>query len=191
MQRRAQLVAEADDIIRGIEALQTSAFDAFSPHNGRPFVPQKSLRNYLTVPRIKVLLRSYDLPSRAAENIRNYYLRVLAILLEIGKAKHVLHFLPHDGLADDFLPFDELHKNKWPSNSRKFFDKFYDAQWKFCAQQLKTGRLDNKRIDPNRILPFTTKACLKSGPDSEVLKVDVHPEYNDLVPKVCHLFTQS
>jgi hypothetical protein len=112
MERRAQLVSQVDDILRGVEALQTPAFDAFSPAPDTPFVPKQALRSYLTQNKIKTLLRSCRRPTNQAENIRNYYLAVFATLLEIGKGKYILHFIPYDGFANEFLPFDEFTKKK-------------------------------------------------------------------------------
>jgi hypothetical protein len=184
MERRAQLVSQVDDILRGIEALQIPAFDAFSPASGRLFVPKQALRSYLTPNKIETLHRSCRRPTSHSEKVRNYYLAVFAILFEIGKGKYILHFIPYDGFADEFLPFDEFTKKKWPHDCRKFFDKFYDTQWEFCAQQLKAGRLENKRMDPKRIIPIIAKVCLKGGPNANILKIKVHPDYNELVSKV-------
>jgi hypothetical protein len=179
MDNQTQLATETDDILRHIDNLQVLAFDAYSPLPGRAFVPKVSLREYLSHDKVKTLLKFCGLSVVDWHTIHTHYLTVFVILLGIGKGKYITHFRSHDALADDQLPFHT--GSNWPSVCLKFYDKFDDAQWRFCAQELRADRLDDRMFLWKRIIPITSKTMLKDSADSETYRVEIHPDY---APKV-------
>lgn len=166
---------EIDQLRKHIDEHACFTFD------GQKFVPKRALREYLKQDKIKKFLDLYNVPRHKWEAISNDYLAVFVILLLIGHGPYILSFLPYDNLSDTFLPF--LNSENWPAGSKALFKDFERTQWVFCAQELRSDRLDDKWFDPNLILSITSKIPLKSS-DSKTYKIEIHPDYNLLSPNV-------
>jgi hypothetical protein len=175
MASKTQLVSEVDDILRHVACLQIAAFDAYSPLEGRSFIPKTAVRNYLTRNKIRTLLAYCGLPSYEWETIHSHYMTVFIVLISIGKGKYIAHFRGHDFLADEHLPYYDA--GSWPPACLKFFDRFYDSQWKFCAQDFPVNRLDDRIYHWKRIMPMTSKQILKRSADSTTYKIEIHSDY--------------
>ena len=120
--------------------------------------------------------------------ILNRYTAVFCILLELGKGKHIEHFVRHDNLRDTCLPFT-LSKTArdldFPDDPKDapFFQKFYEAQWKFSAPVFNYPM--HEEFDENVILPITAKEQIHTSKALSVTlyKIQLHHNYNQLEPR--------
>jgi hypothetical protein len=159
------------------------AFDDPSQPNGRPFISRHALQQQLSHDSIKTLLDYNGIRNVDVDNIYKHYISVFGILLQIRKYEYIPYFVAHEHFSDDYLPFRD--SAGWFEEYRaNFFAAFYESQWAFCAQKFRSGRLDNIVLHQNRILPFVHKLTIQEGSDAKVEKVEIHPHYNELVPKV-------
>jgi hypothetical protein len=183
MSRRTELASQVERIIKRIEQLPVLAYDDPFQPNGRPFISRHVLQQELSRDRIKKLLDYRLIRNVDVGTIYDHYICVFGILLQIGKYEHIPYFIEHDHFSDDWLPFRD--SAGWFDEHRDdFFSAFYKHQWAFCARTFRLGRLDNIQIQEDRILPIIDKSTLKKGSDSLVQKVEIHSDYNELVPKV-------
>ncbi|KAF2687076.1 kinase-like protein [Lentithecium fluviatile CBS 122367] len=171
-----------DDFLKYINSAEVLAIDPSSPQERRAFVPEDDLHGYLSESTIRRLLSCYNLSATECTSIRGDYLIVFTILIYIGKGIHIAQFLAHERLSDRFLPL--LNDHDLPHGCKDFFDRFYEAQWRFCAQRLRIGRLNDTQLDDRRIIPILESEALHEGPDSCTYKVKVHPSYNQLLEKI-------
>ena len=172
----------AADCIEYLRQKEAWAFDPSSPDARRAFVPIHVLQRYLDKPRIERLLSYFHRSAADWRWIQSDYLAVFAVLITIDKGAYITHFTWHDHLADDRLP--SISASDLPPDCRSFFPQFAAARWRFCAQTLRKGRLNEKRFPPETIIPITSYRPLKEGPDSSTYKVKIHPDYNQLADKV-------
>ncbi|KAF2852755.1 hypothetical protein T440DRAFT_17282 [Plenodomus tracheiphilus IPT5] len=184
MARSTQSANLVSDILRGLEGLQVKAFDLAIRSESQFFIPRPVLRDYLTLTRIRLLLKFRGVVEDIAQVVRDQYIAVFGILLRMGKWEHIIYFLRSDRFADNRLPFYECES--WRPSCRNYYQDFIKAQWEFCAQGLKDGGLyDNELLD-DQVMPITSMRSLKAGPDTLVDIVRVHRDYNYLVPKNRH-----
>jgi hypothetical protein len=180
---RSQLDTHVADIITHLDQLQVREQDALSRNLGRPFVPRHTLQQYLSRDKIRQILEFCNVWDVDLDTIRNHYIAVFGILVQIKRPEYIGHFITHQHFADDRLPF--LDRESWLEDYRgDFFKDFYEAQWKYCAQDFRPGRLDNIVIQKERILPFESRSLIKRGADSKVEKVEIHKYYHSLRPIV-------
>ncbi|KAF2813081.1 uncharacterized protein BDZ99DRAFT_473802 [Mytilinidion resinicola] len=151
----------------------------------KEFVPLDLLEAYLDQRRVTQLLAALPGVIDAA-NVLEHYLRVFAILIIIGKAEYIKHFLQHSDLEDKILPITSLNHrpSHWPSvaDSNDFFPSFYKAQWQFCALDF-TQKLKGSVLDEDLILPIIEKKELGSGGSAAIYKIKLHDAYNHLVER--------
>ncbi|KAM3071948.1 hypothetical protein ACMFMG_008416 [Clarireedia jacksonii] len=160
------------------------------PNNDTPtnFLPDHLLHAYLTADncrRLKMLLGAIfagddEIPSY--EEIARNYSKSFCILLLIGKAKYILHFVEHSSLIDAHLPFStEPPPYKFPTDTEDncFLERFCERQWIFCAPRLEI--CNKKTWEDNRILPIIRKEILDTGGSAKVFKIELQPEYNRLI----------
>ncbi|KAI9793927.1 MAG: hypothetical protein M1816_007179 [Peltula sp. TS41687] len=149
------------------------------------FVPEPDLQDYFDDSnRLRRILRaiypSSGLIPVHGTTIKNHYVKVFAILLCIGKGCYIEHFIRHDSLNDQRLPFDE-RPHYFPSTGsgdRNFFSSFYDWQWMFCAP---TFSYKGQNVwQARRILPILSKEEISGGGSAVTYKIDLHPAYNSL-----------
>jgi hypothetical protein len=136
------------------------------------FIRRATLRDYLTPNQLRKLLNSHG----ELDAVKTAYLVVFAILVFIGKGIYITRFIPHNDLDDEHLPFQ--HFGGWPDDCLEFKEQFFKAQWQFCAQSLKIGRLNETRLSSEVIVPITRRTLLKKGVVSSTYVVDIHPEYD-------------
>ncbi|KAH9872121.1 hypothetical protein J1614_006383 [Plenodomus biglobosus] len=180
----AQFAYQVLDIIRGLDALQVKTFDITARFDGRSFIPRAALQKYLTLASIRVLLKHQRIEDDIAENIRDNFIAVFAILIRMNKWDHITYFIQSDEFLDSRLPFYDC--GSWHQACRNHFNEFRKTQWEFCAQPLADGTLHNIRLHEDRIIPVTLIRSLKSGPDATVDLLEVHHDYNLLVQKDQH-----
>jgi hypothetical protein len=166
----------AADFLDYLQQLEVLAIDPNLPDPQRKFVSTHALERYLDKPTLESLL-GYCYESVAEwRTIKSGYLAVFALLITIRKGAYIKHFIRHNHLTDDRLPF--LNASDLPRDCNYFFTQFEEAQWRFCALSLQEDRLVNKRFAPELIIPFTSCKLVKSGPDSNTYIVEVHPDYS-------------
>ncbi|KUJ17135.1 kinase-like protein [Mollisia scopiformis] len=113
------------------------------------------------------------------EVVQNQYLKTLCILLSIGGAGYIRHFVEHDGLADVRLPHTSKPQNFPISPSRlNLWDLFYEKQWVFCAAEM-SYKINNS-LEPHRILPIVEREVLGRGGSAVVSKIVLHKSFNKL-----------
>lgn len=116
---------------------------------------------------------------RVSEIVTSYSV-VFAILVFIGHGEYILNFLPHETLGDDRLPF-ETRPNKFPwapSDSVELFDRFQQAQSRFCA--VRFNRSTTPEFDDSRPMPYLSKELLDEGGSAKVYKVQIHAAHDML-----------
>ena len=115
----------------------------------------------------------------SAETIRRFYLRPFVILLCAGYGKMIGHFLRHQHLRDDHLPFRGCPSD-FPvsSGSNEIWQRFNEHQWKFCAVELHFDM--GLELGEHDILLITTKTSIASGASAKVSRIEVHPDYDRL-----------
>lgn len=175
------------DFRQNLEDAEVLAIDINSvpgAETHRSFVPFDDLKRLLPEHVLKTLLGYYDIPMNNWKVIQERYLRVFTILFVIDKAKEIERLLHWDRLADERLPFEEHDVTILPGVT-SFFQDFYKAQWKFCAYKIRQYSLNDTRLAEEHILPITSRELLNQGANSWTYKVEIHPSYNFLAPKVC------
>jgi hypothetical protein len=113
-----------------------------------------------------------------AREIATRYSVVFAILISIGHGEYILNFLPHESLCDKKLPFETRPtKFPWaPSDSVELFDRFQEAQSRFCA--VKFERNTTPEFDDSQPMPYLSKELLDEGGSAKVYKVQIHASHD-------------
>lgn len=107
--------------------------------------------------------------------------KVLCILLRIGKAEMIGLFLKDLELQDSKLPFGLQQPQRFPpSTDPDFYKSFCQEQHVFCAVEFAQGM--NWSFAPDRILPIIAMKSIKPGVSSTIRKIEVHNDYDHLVP---------
>jgi hypothetical protein len=112
--------------------------------------------------------------------IVNRYSVVFAILVSIDHGQHILNFLPYEILCDDRLPFEARPaKFPWaPSDSGELFDRFQEAQSRFCAVMF--NRNSTPVFDDGQPMPYLSKELLDEVGSAKVYKVQIHASHDML-----------
>ena len=112
--------------------------------------------------------------------VQDSYLRTFCILLSIGAARYIRHFVEHDGLSDSQLPHHTSRPDNFPiSPSRPdLWKSFCDKRWVFCATEMKFKI--NVTLKPNQILPIVERKVLGKGGSAVVSKIVLHKSFNKL-----------
>jgi hypothetical protein len=160
------------------------------PNSDMPtkFLPDHLLRDYLTANNyrqlkkllVAIFAENEETPSH--EEIASYYYKSFCILLLIGKARFIRHFVQHNSLDDTHLPFSkERPPSGFPTDTDDpfFLTRFCERQWTFCAPylEIRTSRI----MEDSRILPIIKKEILDTGGSAKVFKIELQPEYNRLI----------
>ncbi|KAG8532869.1 uncharacterized protein KY384_002747 [Bacidia gigantensis] len=149
------------------------------------YISFKRLKEYLSQRhRTRDLLRGVyydrdegDLPRVDASTCK--HLRIFSILLCTRGARHIDHFLRHEGLCDQNLPF-LIKPPYWPkSTDDTLFKAFQEQQWLFCPQYLEQLG-DGREFNDKRVLPFKKHGKMWEGGSAIVQKIEVEDEYNKL-----------
>ena len=152
------------------------------------FIPPSAVNEYLGAQgRVEGLLGSifrHETSSIMAintEGIRRHYLRSLAVLLLIGKGPMIKHFVQYTSLQDQHLPHRSRPEDFPFSSDASFFHEFFKQQWQFCAMDLEYNM--NLHLHEEEILPITHKEEVGHGGNAVIYKIEVHENYNKLVPQ--------
>jgi hypothetical protein len=158
-----------------------------APEVNCPFMPDPKLETYFRNHRkVREILRALfpdgDLPV-GPEWIGRKCAKVFSILLLIGKGEFIAHFIKHESLRDNYLPF-KSRPIDFPTatNDPRFFESFYKQQWTFCAQVFQYNEID-MRLDKDRILPIIHKEKIAGGGSAVAYKIILHAAYNRLDPR--------
>ncbi|KAL8893306.1 MAG: hypothetical protein Q9192_005396, partial [Flavoplaca navasiana] len=151
---------------------------------GSDYISRAVLQEYMTTERIKLLLQ--DLFENAnqspphAERVRSNYLRPFAILLAIGYGSMIRHFIEHQELKDQSLPFTTEPEDFPKTSTQNLFEAFRKEQWQFCAVPLEYDMREHLADD--YILPITAKEEISGGGSAILYKITVDEAYNKLKP---------
>ena len=118
-----------------------------------------------------------------ADLIRQHYPRTLAILMLLWKGPLIQHFVQYRSLNDDHLPYHSRPEDFPFSSDPNFFERFSNEQWQFCAIDLEYNM--HVRLHKEEILPIIRKEEIGHGGNAMIFRVDIHEEYNSLVPHRC------
>ncbi|RFU28626.1 hypothetical protein B7463_g7721, partial [Scytalidium lignicola] len=111
-------------------------------------------------------------PVDSAHIIRDY-LRVICILLRIGKGRYIHYFTSYDGLSDKNLPFDpDDRRRSFPQSADDFYLRFCKEQWTFCVPIL--HNVTDLRLESDRILPIIHKEKLNTGGSAVLHRIILH-----------------
>jgi len=158
--------------------LQDYATDGTCGTRNARFIPAMPLKDYLRR-NIEDLLRAVSLPNdvhlHRAHDIVESYSQVFAILVSINEGAYIYHFAKKDELSDRRLPFE--NQKAFPRRE-DFFDKFYQAQWQFCAPTL--TYLFDRSFGKDCILPFKRDGDPIFGDSCSVYRINILPEYDSL-----------
>lgn len=120
-----------------------------------------------------------DRPDRG--KILNGYATVFAILIAIDRGRYIGNFLVHYTLGDAKLPFlaqssEFPHDHSGATDDKSLFERFQEAQWRFCAPVLQRG---DEMVFPDRApMPYTEKELAGTGGSAQVFKVKLHSEHD-------------
>lgn len=175
---------EVADFLSHLKENRVTAYGSpsLSPAASRPFIPTSVLSAYLTRLKIKELLRCFYRSEVEWEAIQHDFLAVFSILITINRGEYITHFVQSHNLTDDRLPFK--HIDSFPSQCAEFWEAFYTAQWEFCAETFKRGKLNGTRFPSQIILPIVSRTNLKDGIDSCTEKIEIEPSLNSLFDNV-------
>lgn len=157
-----------------------------SPAPNSSFMPLPDLQAYLKAEkRTTRLLRALysDCEHRhIIELLEEWYIRVFAILILIGKGRYIEHFVRHESLRDPQLPF-LVKPSHFPvdPNYPSFWDLFYEKQFAFCPRYFRYYE-NNQQLEDRRILPIISKEVLDEGGSAAIYKIKLHPHYDQLNP---------
>ncbi|KAI4172942.1 MAG: hypothetical protein LQ343_003229 [Gyalolechia ehrenbergii] len=149
------------------------------------FIPTSDLQAEFTKPRkiedlLNALIKSTFLSRQLADNIRTHYLRPFMILICAGHGGMIRHFVEHQSLEDNKLPFQGRPPD-FPasSGSNSIWQKFNEHQWKFCAINLRFNK-GFKQLSEHDILPIIRKTSIAGGASAATSRIEVHPDYDQL-----------
>lgn len=112
--------------------------------------------------------------------IQESYCNVFCILLCIGQARFINHFIRHE-IDDQHLPL-KAKPDAFPQSSTPFWDKFERRQWEFCAPIFKYN-MDKEFDATGYVLPIIEKKELrKGGSGASTYKIVLHESYDRLHP---------
>jgi hypothetical protein len=117
--------------------------------------------------------------------IKDGHQKIFIILVWIGKAHEIQHFVGKDDLRDERLPFFERPPS-FPDfliqhgdvDSQAYWDSFREAQWRFCAPVL-THQME-RTWHKDTILPIIRHQLLGEGDSGVVHAIEVEETHNEL-----------
>jgi hypothetical protein len=152
------------------------------------FVPQEALRQYLTNRQDRVLrrlLEEFSVDPSRVDTIRENYLFVFVILIQIGEGAKISEFsrleLPRDGR----LPFPDGDKQYWPESYHVFFPQFCKEQRQFCVRVWNKRWLNGRVLDDEELLPILKQETIRNGSNSVISEIELFPDHNGFGTSVC------
>ena len=106
------------------------------------------------------------------------YLRIFGILLCIGKGRFIRHFVRHESLSDENLPFEHPPANFPLSTDKDMLKAFQEHQWSFCALYLEVNF--DRILTGQHILPIAD--CQRIGQSDNFMRrrIKLDAGYNKL-----------
>jgi len=167
----------------------TRSGEASSTSDTPVFVPQSRIDEYFQPNRVSRLLHALfpDRDRPNAQDIAQRCPRGLCILLSIGSAKYINTFASSPELWDDQLPFWRPGPIEFPValEDPEFFERFFQAQWRFCPNKLERLESGAFKVKRERVLPLLKKRWLARGATASLHHIVVHPDYDRLRDYVC------
>ena len=148
-----------------------------------PYIPINRLKGYLTVRKVKSLLKALfpnETRPISANQIHEDYLRPFAILLSAGNGRMIYQFLKDGDLRDQYLPFRSRPPGFPRSTMCDLWTDFDTHQWIFCPATLKFGK--DHYFDSRMPLPISHKEECKRGGSAILYKIEIDKTYNKLIP---------
>ncbi|KAG8160736.1 hypothetical protein KVR01_009000 [Diaporthe batatas] len=155
---------------------QSKARNEEARNGSNSFLPRKALTAILTDQTIQTLLTDQVcLDDITGDKGR---IKIFAILLLMGKTKHIRRIIQH-GITDDDLPleWDRIHAcfSKDAALAKAFLFSQYDVHvpvWDFSSHEIR-----EKTYDWNQKLPFLRKESLSRGGQGVVWKIEIHRDH--------------
>jgi len=150
---------------------------------GRPFIPERSLKQALTKPVIEKIVSDPQLTQLILEGGR----RLLGILILIRREDAILRFLERDhGQLQDLdsrlpLKLSDLRIIFGDGSDADSAAPFFEMQWRFLAPVLRNDR-SHRILEDLTILPFTEREdwATPSG-FGDISKIIISPFHQRLV----------
>jgi hypothetical protein len=144
------------------------------------FIPKSKVEKYLTIPSIVSLIEAVYNGTRttAIRPIRSHCLRVFCILLSCGYGHYIHHFTQQQSLHDENLPFTEAVILEHLPRDADLAAEFFQAQWKWCAQDFADWKLIDVALRPSVVLPITQYRRIGEGRTAQIYQIMIHDEYN-------------
>lgn len=175
--------------LQHVKNILTTSYSNPTTDETREFVPIKLIDKYLAeddcrkLNSILAALFPGPVPPVDAVHIIRDYLRVICILLRIGKGRYIHHFTSYDALSDKHLPFDpDDRRKRFPQASDDFYIRFCAEQWKFCVPVLRYNVTD-LCLESDTILPIIHKQKLNAdtaGGSAILHQITLHAAYDQL-----------
>ena len=148
------------------------------------FLPVTRLQSYFDRRQLSKLLEVLfkdDVPPDH-RILREKYSKVFCILLYIGKREYIEHFMQHESLNDQRLPFDPQRPTHFPRdpNDQEFFSNFYKTQCMLCVPKFHYNIAE--KFEKDRILPITEKCRIDARGSAKIYRIKIHEAYDGLVP---------
>lgn len=148
----------------------------------REFLPQRCLRELLTVQEVSTVLSDpiFELPDYKVESTANTVCtegpRIFSIILELNLEPHLGRFITYECL-DLSLPLTEARLLEVIPDDAESFVK---RQWDYLPYEFRKGQYQ-RRVQDERILPYMEQTKIGGGGYSSVSKVLIHPDYQNVV----------
>jgi hypothetical protein len=176
------------DFIEWFNSNRTNGILSSSPDVKHPFMPLPMLTDHLRTPYkldriLKALFQARE-PSVTAEEIwQKGMIRILAILILIGKGRHIERCAYYSNLRDINLPFVEQPAHFPPSTdeTNSIWEAFHKKQWQLCAHEFTYQTMTH--LEEHTILPIIERTKLAEGGSATVHKIKLHAAYDKLVSR--------
>jgi hypothetical protein len=170
------------DYFRRNKVQGTTSVSSERSNGAEEYLPEDAQQGYFSVKRIQQFL-SLLYPSEhgpavvPVRELQHRYRKVFATFLDIGKGELIRHVVSKPYLDDEHLPF--VQKPESFPGENEDWDRFFDAQWRFCAPIMSYRR----SVDwhERQILPFRYLKKLNEGRSGKAYLVEMHPSHDRIL----------
>jgi hypothetical protein len=177
-----------EDFIEWFNSNRTNGILSSAPDAKHPFMPLPMLIDHLKTPYkldriLKALFRDREPPVTAEEIWQKGMIRILTVLILIGKGRKIERCASYSNLRDINLPFVEqpLHFPPSTDETNSTWEAFYKKQWQVCAYEFTYQTKTN--LEEHTILPIIERTKLDKGGSATVHKIKLHAAYDKLVSR--------
>ncbi|KAK3331440.1 hypothetical protein B0H66DRAFT_467908, partial [Apodospora peruviana] len=150
----------------------------------KPYIPESALASYWTKLRVNEVCKAHT-PHLTIkfDVVKKRCLRLFSILVYIDKVQYFEDFLEQK-IWDGQLPIvpNNLPQTLKAPAYKDVLAELLQHQWLFCPLVLDYAMLTNLRLEPEHILPFYDVEKIKDGDATQVFKIKVNKECNNLEP---------